>query len=221
MLRGAGTAYWGLLETPSNTLLQSAGARLAAVANEAGELRNERLDAEAEARRRAALAQIRQYGDPALRLAARDVQTFDDDLRRLVDRMKRLMVDANGVGLAATQVGILRRVVVLQADRDAEPIELVNARLVARSRETEVDEEGCLSLQGVLVPVERHVAVTVEARDAADGEVTLELRDLAARVVQHELDHLDGVLILDRTTPEARREALGLLRPQPVLSAIG
>ena len=191
------------------------------MANEAGELRNERLDAEAEARRRAALAQIRQYGDPALRLAARDVQTFDDDLRRLVDRMKRLMVDANGVGLAATQVGILRRVVVLQADRDAEPIELVNARLVARSRETEVDEEGCLSLQGVLVPVERHVAVTVEARDAADGEVTLELRDLAARVVQHELDHLDGVLILDRTTPEARREALGLLRPQPVLSAIG
>ena len=79
------------------------------------------------------------------------------------------------------------------------------------------DDEGCLSLQGVLVPVERHVAITLAAQDAEGVPYRLELEGLAARVVQHELDHLDGVLILDRTTPEARREAMATLRPQPIL----
>ena len=191
------------------------------MADEAGEVRQERLDPEAEARRRAALAQIRQYGDPALRLAAREVESYDDDLRRLVERMKRLMADANGVGLAGTQVGILQRVVVLDPREGEEPLALVNPRIVARSDETTVDDEGCLSLQGVAVPVERHVAITVEARDADGADVRLELADLPARVAQHELDHLDGVLILDRTTTEARREALGVLRPRLVLAPQG
>ncbi len=179
------------------------------------------VDPEREARRRLALAQIRQYGDPVLRLAAREVETFDDDLARLVERMTRLMADANGVGLAATQVGILQRVLVFQPSGDEEPTALVNPRLVARSDETESDDEGCLSLQGVLVPVERHLRVTVEGRSPDGADVRRELEGMGARVIQHELDHLDGVLILDRTTPDARREALALLRPQPLLGAIG
>jgi len=187
------------------------------VAREAGQIRDEELDPQAEALRRTALAQIRQYGDPALRMEAKEVESFDDDLLRLVDRMKRLMRDANGVGLAATQVGVLRRALVFQPDRDAESQALVNPRIVERSDELGIDEEGCLSLQGALVPVERPVTVTIEAKDETGADVRLELEGLGARVAQHEVDHLDGVLILDRTTPEARREALAVLRPRVAL----
>ena len=181
------------------------------MADEAGQIKTEPLDAEAEGRRRIALAQIRQYPDPALRLEAREVTDFDDSLRRLVERMTALMREARGVGLAATQVGVLRRVFVF-GPGEQEPRALVNPRIVVRSDETDVDDEGCLSLQGVLVPVERSVAVSVEAQDERGDSVTLELADVAARVAQHELDHLDGVLILDRTTREAQREALAILR---------
>ncbi len=184
-----------------------------------GEVRDEELDAEREARRQLALAQIRQYPDPVLRMQARPVDEFDDDLRRLVERMASLMRDANGVGLAATQVGVLRRVFVFRRGDDEQPTALVNASIVDRSAEVATEDEGCLSLQGVLAPVERNVAVTVEARDVSGENVRLELAELDARVVQHELDHLDGVLILDRTTDDARREALAKLRPQPVLGA--
>jgi peptide deformylase len=176
-------------------------------------------DPEQEARRRLALAQIRQYPDPVLRMRAREVESFDDELVRLVQRMSRLMRDAFGVGLAATQVGILRRVFVFQRqpeDEEAEPetLAVVNPAIVERSDEVEVDDEGCLSLQGVHVPVERATAVTLEGVDEHGRAVRYELDDLSARVVQHELDHLDGTLILDRTTDDARREALGTLRPR-------
>ena len=174
-------------------------------------------DAEAEARRRLALAQIRQYGDPALRLTAHEVSDFDDDLRRLVERMILLMLDARGVGLAANQVGILRRVFVIQADEDEEPRALVNPVIVERSTEVDEDDEGCLSMQGVVVPVERPVRVRIEARDADGNEVTVELEGLPARVAQHELDHLDGVLILDRTTADGKRGALAVLRQSAAL----
>jgi peptide deformylase len=177
----------------------------------------EPLDPEREARRRLALAQIRQYPDAALKMKARPVDQFDDDLRRLVERMKQLMVDAHGVGLAATQVGVLQRLFVFQKDED-EIVALVNPELVASGDETAVDDEGCLSIQGILVPVERAAAVTVRGQDERGEDVRYELEGTAARVVQHENDHLDGVLILDRTTPEARREALAVLRPRIVLS---
>jgi peptide deformylase len=187
----------------------------------------EERDPEQEARRRLALAQIRQYPDPVLRMKAREVETFDEELARLVRHMGGLMHDAVGVGLAATQVGILRRVFVFQrqpedGDEEAEPetLAVVNPVIVERGDETEVDDEGCLSLQGVHVPVERHTRVTLEGADERGRPVHLELADLSARVVQHELDHLDGTLILDRTTDEARREALGTLRPRPVLGRL-
>jgi peptide deformylase len=187
------------------------------VAHEHGQIREEELDAQREAVRRTALAQIRQYGDASLRLEARPVESFDEDLVRLVRRMMRLMVDANGVGLAGTQVGVLRRVLVFQEDEGEEPRALVNPVIVERSDELTVEDEGCLSLQGVLVPVERPCTVTVEAKDETGADVRLELVEPDARVVQHEVDHLDGVLIIDRTTPEARREALAVLRPRVAL----
>ena len=188
------------------------------MAQEHGQVKEERLDPEAELRRRLALGQIRQWGDPALRLRAHEVERFDDELRALLERMTLLMRDANGVGLAATQVGVLRRLFVFQTERDGEPQGIVNPRIVERSDETEVADEGCLSLQGVLVPVERHVGVVLEGSDAAGASSRFELEALGARVAQHELDHLDGILVLDRTTPEARRSALATLRPQPVLA---
>jgi len=172
--------------------------------------------AETEARKQLALAQIRQYGDPALRLKAHDVDDFDDDLRRLVERMIALMHDAQGVGLAATQVGVLRRLFVYEPDEEG-PRALVNPVVAERGDETSSDEEGCLSLQGVRVPVDRATRVVLEGKDEHGADVRVELDEYAARVVQHELDHLDGVLIIDRTDDEHRKGALATLRPRAVL----
>ena len=172
---------------------------------------------ELEARRMLALARIRQYGDPVLRMKAREIEEVDDDVRRLAERMTALMHEAQGVGLAATQVGVLRRLFVF-TDAGEDRV-LVNPVLTKRSDQVEVDDEGCLSLRDVLVPVERSVAVTIEGLDADGQPVKLDLELPSARVVQHELDHLNGVLIVDRTDDESRRAALGKLRPQPVLGA--
>jgi peptide deformylase len=187
------------------------------MSNEHGQVRDEELDPEREARRRLALAQIRQWPDPVLKMRAGEVEVFDDDLRRLTERMASLMEDANGVGLAATQAGVVRRVFVFRREEQDEPIVAVNPRIVDPSEERLTDDEGCLSLQRVLVPVERHCSLTLEAQDVTGGPLRLQLKGLDARVVQHEVDHLDGVLILERTTPEARREAMATLRPQPIL----
>ncbi len=177
------------------------------------EEREERqLDAQAQALRRLALAQIRQYPDAVLRMRAREIESFDDDLARLADKMKHLMRDARGVGLAATQVGVLQRLFVFQREDGEEATELVNPEIVERSSQTEVLDEGCLSLQGVLVPVERSLGVTLVGQDLEGAPLRLELEDLDARVVQHELDHLDGVLMIERTDDASRREALATLR---------
>jgi peptide deformylase len=170
-------------------------------------------EAEAEVRRRFALAQIRQYGDVALRMTARPVEDFDDDLRRLAERMTALMHDAQGVGLAATQVGVIRRLFVFEPDEDG-PRTVVNPVIVERSDESAADEEGCLSLQGVRVPVERSTHVVLEGKDLDGADVRYDLEGYGARIAQHELDHLNGVLILDRTDAEHRKEALGELRPR-------
>jgi peptide deformylase len=183
-------------------------------AAEGGEVEQRRLDAEDRARRRLALAQIRQYPDAVLRMRAREVESFDDDLARLAEKMEQLMHDAHGVGLAATQVGVLRRLFVFQPEPDDEPHAVVNPVITARSKDAEVLDEGCLSLQGVLVPVERSVRITLEGTDLAGGPVRYELADMGARVAQHELDHLDGVLVLQRTDDESRRDALATLRRQ-------
>src|SRR5918999_2402209 len=144
--------------------------------------------AELAARRRVALAQIRQYPDPALRLRANEVDQFDEALERLADRMTGLMQDARGVGLAATQVGVLQRLFVFQAYEEDEARAVVNPRLTRRSSASEIEDEGCLSLQGVLVPVERSCSVTLEGQDVSGERLRLELGEMAARGVQHQLD---------------------------------
>jgi len=187
-----------------------------------GQIRSEQLDAEREARRRAALAQIRQYPDPVLRMQANEVEERDESLPALTERMSRLMQEARGVGLAAPQIGVLRRVLIYQTSDEKPVVALVNPRVLETSEERETTEEGCLSLgsAAVVVPVERPIALTVEAT-SPDGEpLRIEAEGLEARVIQHELDHLDGVLIVDRTTPEGRRDALAQLRPQPILGPL-
>ena len=176
------------------------------------------LDAETAARRQLALAQIRQYGDSVLRMRAHDVSSFDEDLARLVTRMRLLMQDARGVGLAATQVGILQRVFVFQRGED-DVVAVVNPVLSELSDERVTDDEGCLSLQGVTMPVERHLRVTLEGQDPDGNALRLELEGHPARVVQHETDHLDGTLILDRTDDASRKDALAVLRPRPILAS--
>jgi peptide deformylase len=175
------------------------------------------LDAETAARRQLALAQIRQYGDPVLRMRAHEVSSFDEDLARLVTRMRLLMQDARGVGLAATQVGILQRVFVFQRAED-DVIAVVNPVLSEQSDERVTDDEGCLSMQGVTMPVERHLRLTLEGQDPEGDPLRLELEGHPARVVQHETDHLDGTLILDRTDDASRKDALAVLRPRPIIA---
>src|SRR5436305_14748768 len=150
-----------------------------------GEVVEEELDPERETRRRFALAQIRQYPDAALKMKARPVEQFDDELRTLVERMKQLMHDASGIGLAATQVGVLQRVFVFQPNED-DVVAVVNPEILDRSEETDVADEGCLSIQNVLVPVERSVAVTLVGRNEDGEEVRYELDDIYARAAQHE-----------------------------------
>jgi peptide deformylase len=180
--------------------------------SEVAEAPHEALDAEARARRDQALGHVRQFGDPVLRSRAREVERFDDHLRDEVERMGRLMHDAYGIGLAATQVGVLHRVLVYRVEPDAAIAALVNPVIEWSSREQEVAEEGCLSLRNVLVEVERPVHVRVRARDERGEPLLIEASGLEARVIQHEIDHLDGVLILDRTSRDQRKQAMRALR---------
>jgi peptide deformylase len=170
------------------------------------------LDPETRARRDAALAHVRRFGDPILRTRARPVEHFDASLREEIERMGRLMQDSIGIGLAAPQVGVSHRLLVYRVEPDSPVQALVNPELDWSSRDREIAEEGCLSLPGVHVEVERPLHVRVRAQDASGDPVTVEASGLEARVIQHEVDHLDGVLILDRTSREQRREAIRALR---------
>jgi peptide deformylase len=170
------------------------------------------LDPETAARRDAALAQIRSFGDPVLRTKARSIERFDDALRQEVERMGLLMDDALGVGLAATQVGVVHRLLVYRVQQDGPLAALINPEVEWSGRDTEAMEEGCLSLPGVLVEVDRPIHVRVRALDEFGEPILIEASGLEARVIQHEIDHLDGVLILDRTSREERKEAMRTLR---------
>ncbi|MGN6168777.1 MAG: peptide deformylase [Solirubrobacteraceae bacterium] len=178
-----------------------------------GEIQRESpLDPEVEARRAAALVHVRKFGDPALRTRARPVERFDDALLDEVDRMGEIMDGALGVGLAATQMGVLHRLLVYRVPPAFDPAALVNPEIEWTGRDKEIAEEGCLSLPGVLVDVERPIYVRVRALNELGKRILIEASGLEARVIQHEIDHLDGVLILDRTTREQRKEAMRTLR---------
>jgi peptide deformylase len=170
------------------------------------------LDPEVAARRAAALAHVRKFGDPVLKSRALPVDRFDDALREEIGRMSLIMRDGLGIGLAATQLGVMHRVLVYRIGEDASLAPLVNPRIDWSGKETEIVEEGCLSLPGVHVDVERPLYVRVVAQDEWGDEVRVEASGLEARVIQHEIDHLDGVLMLDRTTREQRKQAMRELR---------
>ena len=179
----------------------------------------ERLDPELAARRAAALAHVRKFGDPVLRSKARPIEVFDDALRDEISGMAALMHDSMGIGLAATQVGTLHRVLVYRVEHDSPINALINPELEWSGREKETMEEGCLSLPGVHVDVERPVDVRVHAQDPHGDPIVIEASGLEARVIQHEMDHLDGVLILDRTPRDQRKEAMRVLREQAEAAA--
>src|SRR3954451_4556963 len=182
------------------------------VQSEATEERTERLDPATRARRDAALRHVRVYGDPALRSRARPIEVFDEALADEVKRMGRLMDDALGIGLAATQLGVMHRLLVYRVDPDAALGVLINPEVEYRSDELETMEEGCLSLPGVGVEVERSLHVRVRASDETGAPVVVEASGLEARVIQHEIDHLDGVLILDRPSRDQRKQAMRAMR---------
>jgi peptide deformylase len=198
----------------SETLDQLEDEEPVAGAEDAGEAepQEERLDPEVAARRAAALAHVRKFGDPVLKTRARPVERFDDALRSEIARMGALMHDALGIGLAATQLGVLHRVLVYRVQQDAPVAALINPELEWKGSDEEFAEEGCLSLPAVLVEVERPVHVRVRAQDEYGAPILVEASGLEARVIQHEMDHLDGVLILDRTSRDQRKEAMKALR---------
>jgi peptide deformylase len=174
----------------------------------------ERLSPEARARREAALKLVRKYGDPVLRSRALEIEHFDAALVEEARRMGHLMHDAFGIGLAATQVGRMHRLLVYRTELEGAVAALVNPVLEWSSKEKEASEEGCLSLPGVSVEVERPVHVRVSALDERGNPILVEASGLEARVIQHEMDHLDGVLILDRTSRDQRKQAMRTLREQ-------
>lgn len=170
------------------------------------------LDPQIAARREAALRLVRRYGDPVLRSRALAVQRFDERLADEVRRMGQLMHDALGIGLAATQVGVMHRLLVYRVGDEGSIAALANPQIEWASRDTEWADEGCLSLPGVLVEVERPVHIRVRAHDERGEDLLIEASGLEARVIQHEIDHLDGVLILDRTPRDQRKQAMRTLR---------
>ena len=169
------------------------------------------IDAERRARRDAAMEHIRQWGDPVLRAQTNPVTDFSS-LPEQVERMTLLMDEAIGCGLAAPQVGSLSRFFIYKVEPDAPTIAVINPQITWRSDEVETDFEGCLSLEPIVVEVERPVAVRMEAQSIAGEPVVIEAEGFEARVIQHEYDHVDGILILDRTEAEQKREALEILR---------
>jgi peptide deformylase len=173
---------------------------------------DEPLSEEERERRAAALAEVRTYGDPMLRSRASEVTDFGPELAAEAERMVRIMRDALGVGLAATQLGVLRRVLVFAAGAEATPTAVVNPRVEWLSEELATAEEGCLSLPGIGVDVERALHARVRGLDPSGEPLLLEASGLEARVLQHEIDHLDGVLILDRTGRDQRKAAMRALR---------
>jgi peptide deformylase len=176
------------------------------------ETAEQRLEAERLERREAALAQVVKFGDPVLNSRASEVAEFGSGLRADVERMIAIMRDGMGVGLAATQLGVLRRVLVFQAGSDSEPTAVVNPEVEWLSEQVVLAEEGCLSLPRVSMDVERALFARIAGRDIGGDPIRLEASGLEARVLQHEIDHLDGVLILDRASREQRKGALRALR---------
>src|SRR5215204_2981969 len=154
---------------------------------------------------------LRLFGDPVLKQRARDVDEIDGDLVTLVHGMYDTMDLEDGIGLAAPQVGVRKRLFTFDLHEGEEPGVVINPEIVERDGQV-LSEEGCLSVPGYRFEVVRSERVTMRGLDLDGNEIVLEGDDLLARMVQHEIDHLDGVLLLDRVEPEVRRQALRDMR---------
>ncbi len=170
------------------------------------------LSEEIRLRREEALSHVVKFGDPVLKSRATEVREFGAELEAEAERMIAVMQNALGVGLAATQLGVMRRLLVFQAGHDATPTAIANPEIEWLSRETVIAEEGCLSLPRIVVDVDRPLHARVRGVDAHGERLMIEASGFEARVLQHEIDHLNGVLILDRTEREQRKGALRALR---------
>jgi peptide deformylase len=184
------------------------------VVEDPDETEEERHDPEIAARRAAAMAFIRRYGDPILKSRATPVDRFDEGLHQQVSRMGAIMNDALGVGLAAPQVGLSQRLLVYRVGHEAPLVAVVNPEIEWSSDDEETLEEGCLSIPGVHVDVDRPIHVRVRAQDEHGEQRLIEASGLEARVLQHEIDHLDGKLMLDRAPRDQRKQAIRTLREQ-------
>lgn len=161
--------------------------------------------------------EIRTFGDPVLKSRATPVKDFDEPLARLAGEMLETMREHEGIGLAANQVGRLKRMLV--AATEEEEYVIVNPEVIESSPETSVEPEGCLSIPGISVEVDRPTAITIAGQDLSGEPLRMEISGLPARILQHEIDHLDGVLILDRTDRESRKEAMRELRERLLASS--
>ena len=148
------------------------------------------------------MLKVMTYPDPILRKKAEPVDEIDDSFRHLIDTMTEVMYEKDGVGLAANQVGILKRIIVVDAGEG--PIKMINPEIVQQSEEMESFEEGCLSLPEIQIKVSRPTSVVVVGRDLQNQPVEYRAEGLLARVFQHEIDHLNGVLIIDRASSVQR-----------------
>ena len=158
--------------------------------------------------------EIRTFGDPVLKSRAAPVKDFDDSLKQLAEDMLRIMYEAEGAGLAANQIGRLKRIFVAAHEDEGELREfiVVNPVIEERSEAQEKDVEGCLSIPGIGVEVERPVVVTLKGQDLSGAPMRVEAKGRLARIFQHEMDHLDGILMLDRTDRESRKSAMREMR---------
>ena len=177
-----------------------------------GDERAQALAEETLRRREAALQHVRKFGDPVLKSRASEITSFGPELQRAAERMIAIMHDAIGVGLAATQLGVMHRLVVFQAGPDATPTAIANPTVDWISNDVVTAEEGCLCHPRVSVDVERPLFARVRGLDITGTPLEVEASGLEARVLQHEIDHLDGVLMLDRAPRDQRKAALRALR---------
>ena len=162
---------------------------------------------------------VLRFPDERLRTKAEPVSEVNDDIKKIVDDMFETMYDENGVGLAATQVNIHQRIVVMDCSEDkSDPITLINPEIIAKSDETFVNEEGCLSVPGCYAKVTRHEQVTVKALDREGNVFTRDADELLSICIQHELDHLAGVLFVDYLSPLKRKRIQTKLEKEARLS---
>jgi peptide deformylase len=157
------------------------------------------------------MSDVLAHPNPSLKIRADEVDTAtESDLRDLCKRMAKVMYDAPGIGLAAPQIGVMKRVIVFDLGEESGTglVAICNPVITEASGECTTEEEGCLSLPGITVPVERACKITCEAVSLEGKRVRIQAEDLLARMLQHEIDHLNGELIIDKASPEERKAAL-------------